>query len=46
MFIEELIPIYQKIQKQPIAFLGGFMSGILRLELTEEPLASWLKKQN
>lgn len=46
MFLEELIPFYQEIQKQPLAFMGGLMSGILRLKLTEEPLASWLKNQN
>ncbi len=45
MFLEELIPLYQEVSKQPIAFMGGFFSGLLRLNLSEEPLASWLKSQ-
>ena len=45
MFLEELIPICQELQKHPMAFMGGFMSGILKLKLTEEPLATWLKNQ-
>jgi hypothetical protein len=45
MFLEELIPLYKQLQKQPVAFMGGFMSGILKLNLREEPLASWLDSQ-
>ncbi|GAB4210520.1 MAG: hypothetical protein OHK0012_00940 [Synechococcales cyanobacterium] len=29
----------------PIAFCGGFVSGILRLDLHQEPLRSWLEQQ-
>lgn len=45
MFLEELISLCQEATKQPMAFMGGFVSGVLRLNLAEEPLASWLKSQ-
>jgi hypothetical protein len=46
MFLSELIPIAREFTQQPLAFMGGFISGALRLNLTEEPLKSWLQKQN
>ena len=45
MFLEELKPVVEEFAKQPIAFMGGFVSGALRLNLAEEPLKSWLEKQ-
>jgi hypothetical protein len=45
MFLDELMPIAREIVKNPIAFAGGFASGILRLDLNEEPVKSWLGKQ-
>lgn len=45
MFLDELRPIVQEITKQPIAFMGGFFSGLLRLNPSEEPLKSWLQQQ-
>jgi hypothetical protein len=45
MFISELLPIFKELTQQPIAFMGGFVSGVLRLNLAEEPLKSWLEKQ-
>ncbi len=45
MFVEELKPIVQEAFKQPIAFMGGFVSGVLKLNMNEEPLKSWLEKQ-
>lgn len=45
MFLSELTPILQKLSQQPIAFAGGFVSGILQLKLNEEPLSQWLEKQ-
>ncbi len=45
MFLSELSPMLQELLKQPIAFSGGFCSGLLKLKLEEEPLASWLSKQ-
>lgn len=45
MFFSELSPMFQELLKQPIAFSGGFCSGLLKLKLNEEPLAGWLAKQ-
>ncbi len=45
MFLTELTPLAQKLLQQPIAFAGGFCSGIFKLDLGEEPLSVWLEKQ-
>lgn len=45
MFMDELMPIFKELTKQPIAFLGGFCSGILGISIYEEPLSSWLANQ-
>ena len=45
MFLEELKPVFSEFIQQPIAFMGGFVSGVLRLNISEEPLAGWLEKQ-
>lgn len=45
MFLTELAPVFQKLLQQPIAFAGGFASGILQLKLNEEPLSKWLENQ-
>lgn len=45
MFLEELMPLCQEFSKQPIAFMGGFVAGILKLNLNDEPLATWLHNQ-
>ena len=45
MFLTELTPALQKFIQQPIAFAGGFVSGVLQLKLNEEPLSQWLEKQ-
>ena len=45
MFLSELSPIFKELIQQPLAFTGGFCSGILRLNFNEEPLASWLSQQ-
>lgn len=45
MFLSELSPMIQELIRQPIAFASGFCSGLLRLNLEEEPLSSWLSKQ-
>jgi hypothetical protein len=46
MFLDELAPLAQEVLKNPIAFAGGFMSGILRLNLQDDPVKSWLEKQS
>lgn len=45
MFMDEMMPIFKELTKQPIAFLGGFCSGILGLSIYEDPLKSWLDEQ-
>ncbi|WP_017659849.1 hypothetical protein [Baaleninema simplex] len=42
MFFDELQPFVKEFASEPIAFLGGFVSGVLRLDLSEEPVKSWL----
>lgn len=45
MFLDELSPLFQELMQHPVAFLGGLSSGILRLNLADEPVRSWLDKQ-
>jgi hypothetical protein len=45
MFLSELQSLVKEAVQQPVAFLGGFASGVLRLKLSEDPLRSWLNKQ-
>ncbi|MBI1240229.1 hypothetical protein [Umezakia ovalisporum] len=42
MFIDELSPIFQQLTKHPVSFMGGFFSGLLRLNLKDDPVKSWL----
>jgi hypothetical protein len=42
MFLDELTPIVKTLVEQPIAFFGGFASGIFQVNLNEDPLKSWL----
>jgi hypothetical protein len=44
MFFNELSPLTQELLQQPTAFLGGFVSGLLGLDLNEDPLKSWLQR--
>jgi len=45
MFVDELTPFIKELARQPVAFCGGFFSGLFRLDLTEDPVKSWLNKQ-
>ena len=45
MFLDELSPIAQELVLQPVAFLGGFVSGFFRLNLADDPVKSWLDQQ-
>lgn len=45
MFLTELSPAFQKFIQQPVAFASGFVSGVLHLNLNEEPLSQWLEQQ-
>ncbi|HBE18875.1 MAG TPA: hypothetical protein DEG17_08805 [Cyanobacteria bacterium UBA11149] len=46
MFLDELTPILKEMILQPIAFLGGFCAGVLRLNLSDDPVKTWLQKQS
>jgi hypothetical protein len=45
MFLSELSPIFQQFVQHPASFLGGFASGVLRLNLADDPVKGWLDKQ-
>lgn len=45
MFLDELTPIVKELMQEPLAFVGGFCSGLLRLNLSEDPIKSWLDEQ-
>jgi hypothetical protein len=45
MFLDELTPFVQEMARQPVAFLGGLATGLLRLNLNEDPVKSWLDTQ-
>ncbi|BBA80188.1 hypothetical protein RGRSB_1806 [cyanobacterium endosymbiont of Rhopalodia gibberula] len=45
MFIDELKPIFQEFLQHPLVFTGGFVSGSLKLKLSEDPLKNWLERQ-
>ncbi len=45
MFLDELTPIVKELMQQPVAFLGGFCSGVLQLNLSDDPVKTWLQKQ-
>jgi hypothetical protein len=45
MFLTELSPFVRELSQQPLAFMGGFVSGLLRLNLADDPVKSWLAKQ-
>jgi hypothetical protein len=45
MFLDELQPLVKEFLQQPLAFSNGFVSGLLRLKLSEDPLKSWLEDQ-
>lgn len=45
MFLDELSPVFREFTRQPVAFLGGLFSGVLRLNLYEDPVKTWLDQQ-
>ncbi|MEH1945871.1 MAG: hypothetical protein V7K77_02610 [Nostoc sp.] len=45
MFINELSPIFREFTQHPVSFVGGLFSGVLRLNLADDPVKSWLDKQ-
>jgi hypothetical protein len=45
MFLNELNPIFKQFTQSPVSFMGGFVSGVLRLNLADDPVKSWLNQQ-
>lgn len=45
MFLDELSPLFKELMSSPVAFMGGLASGLLRLNLDQDPVKSWLEKQ-
>ncbi len=45
MFLDELTPLFKELTQHPVSFLGGFVSGVLRLSLADDPVKSWLDGQ-
>jgi hypothetical protein len=45
VFLDELAPFWKELTQQPVSFLGGFVSGMLRLSLQDDPIKSWLDQQ-
>jgi hypothetical protein len=45
MFLNELKPIVKELAKEPVAFCSGFVTGLLRLNLNDDPVKTWLAKQ-
>jgi hypothetical protein len=46
MFLDELNPLTEKMLQSPIAFLGGFVSGVFHLNLNDDPVKQWLESQS
>ena len=44
MFVTELEPLFKQLTQHPVSFLGGFFSGMLRLNLSDEPVKSWIEQ--
>ncbi|MDB9516602.1 hypothetical protein PN466_06520 [Roseofilum reptotaenium CS-1145] len=42
---DQFTPIFQELTQQPAAFFGGFCSGLLQLNLSEDPIKTWLDQQ-
>ena len=45
MFLDELTPLLQELVSKPVAFMGGFASGVFRLNLNDDPVRSWLDQK-
>jgi hypothetical protein len=46
MFIDELSPIFKQLTHYPVSCFGGLVSGVFRLNLADDPVKTWLDKQN
>ena len=44
MFLDELSPLFQELIQKPLAFTGGFVSGVLKLNPDSDPVMNWVSK--
>lgn len=44
MFLDELNPLFQELIQKPLAFTGGFVSGVLKLDPENDPVMGWISK--
>lgn len=44
--MDELSPLMKELTRHPVAFLGGFASGLFRLNLSDDPVKSWLNQRS
>ena len=44
--MDEISPLLKELTAHPVSFLGGFVSGMLRLNLADDPVRSWLNQQS
>ena len=44
--MDELSPLLKELTAHPVSFLGGFVSGVLHLNLADDPVRSWLDQQS
>ena len=45
MDLADLSPLVEEFVYKPIAFMGGFVSGVLQLNLADDPVKSWLDRE-
>lgn len=41
--LNDINPILEEYIQKPLAFAGGFVAGLLKVNLTEDPIKSWLE---
>ncbi|NEQ95354.1 MAG: hypothetical protein F6K30_01250 [Cyanothece sp. SIO2G6] len=46
MTMDELSPLLTELTTHPVSFLGGFVTGVLRLNLADDPVRSWLDQRS
>ena len=44
MFLDELNPLFQELIQKPLAFTGGFVSGVFKLNPETDPLMGWISQ--
>lgn len=44
IFLDELAPLFQELVQKPLAFTGGFVSGVFKLNPETDPLMGWISQ--